>query len=144
MLMEGTYRLYRIWGTSYILSDIFLKQIIPRSRSYGFCRFYGARLSHMASCSEFVSRGRWTIIFCGRCQSSANMTPLRTLWIRVRVTSQLAVRQSICLGVEPHLGLMSKCLLTVWQLQFCPVRVHCLRRGRICFFLILSLYQHVY
>jgi hypothetical protein len=33
--------------------------------------------------------------------------------VRVRVTLRLTVGQSVCLGVEPHPGLMTRCLLTL-------------------------------
>jgi hypothetical protein len=42
--------------------------------------------------------------------------------VRVRVTLRLTVSQSVCLGVEPHLGLMTRYLiiyLICWKLQSC-------------------------
>jgi hypothetical protein len=40
---------------------------------------------------------------------------------RVRVSLQLTVSQSVCLGVEPHLGLMTKYLFIyfLWKLRSC-------------------------
>jgi hypothetical protein len=52
--------------------------------------------------------------------------------LRVRVTLWLMVSHSVCLGVEPHLGLMTTYLLTVWQLQTCPIQAPCLSRGQVC------------
>jgi hypothetical protein len=49
----------------------------------------------------------------------------------VRVTLQLTVGQSVCLGVEPRLGLMTRCL-TVWQLRSCPIQAPSLTRGWVC------------
>jgi hypothetical protein len=46
----------------------------------------------------------------------------------------MKVSRSVCLGVEPHLGPMTRCVLTVWQLLSCPVRAPSLRRGRVCVF----------
>jgi hypothetical protein len=46
-------------------------------------------------------------------------------WVRVRVrvivrvTLQLTVSQSVCLGVEPNLGLLTREFFFVWKLQSC-------------------------
>jgi hypothetical protein len=44
---------------------------------------------------------------------------------------RLTVGRSVCLGVEYHLGLMTRYLLTVWQLRSCPIRTPSLTRGRV-------------
>jgi hypothetical protein len=41
-----------------------------------------------------------------------SLTP-NEMKIKVKVTLRLIVSQSVCLGVEPHLGLMTRYLLTV-------------------------------
>jgi hypothetical protein len=40
----------------------------------------------------------------------------RYVKVRVKVTLQLTVGQSVCLGVEPQLGFMTRCFffLTIW------------------------------
>jgi hypothetical protein len=39
--------------------------------------------------------------------------------LKVKVTLRLTVSQSVNLGFEPHLGLMTRYLLLSWQLRFC-------------------------
>jgi hypothetical protein len=36
---------------------------------------------------------------------------VKTAWLKVKVTLRLTVSQSVSLGVEPHLGLMTRYLL---------------------------------
>jgi hypothetical protein len=45
--------------------------------------------------------------------------------------------QSVSLGVEPHLGLMTRYFLTVWQLRSCFCGVLSLTRGYVCFLYML-------
>jgi hypothetical protein len=60
---------------------------------------------------------------------------LTCIWgvrVRVRVTLRLTVGQSVCLGVEPCPGLMTRCLLTLWNLRSCLISAPSLTRGRVC------------
>jgi hypothetical protein len=41
--------------------------------------------------------------------------------VRVRVTLQLTVSQSVCLGVEPNLGLLTRDLFFFFFESHCPV-----------------------
>jgi hypothetical protein len=52
--------------------------------------------------------------------------------VRVRVTLRLTVGQSVCLGVEPRPGLMTRCSLTLWKLRSCLISAPSLTRGRVC------------
>jgi hypothetical protein len=56
------------------------------------------------------------------------------VWFRVRVivTLRLTVGQSVCLGVEPRPGLMTRCSLTLWKLRSCLISAPSLTRGRAC------------
>jgi hypothetical protein len=45
--------------------------------------------------------------------------PSSSLKIKVKVTLRLTVSQSVSLGVETHLGLMTRYLLLFWQLRSC-------------------------
>jgi hypothetical protein len=45
----------------------------------------------------------------------------RLLQVQVQVTLRLTVSQSVSLGVEPHLGLMTRYSLLLWQLRSCFV-----------------------
>jgi hypothetical protein len=58
-------------------------------------------------------------------------------WFKVKVTLRLTVSQSVSLGVEPHLGLMTRYLLLFdsYGLAFCGVPS--LTRGRICLLYML-------
>jgi hypothetical protein len=51
---------------------------------------------------------------------------------QVKVTLRLTVSQSVCLGVETRLGLMTRCFFLFES--YCPVRVGVpsLTRGRVC------------
>jgi hypothetical protein len=52
------------------------------------------------------------------------------LLVRVWVALRLTVSRSVCHGVKPHLGLMTRYLLTVWQLRSCSISEPSLTRGR--------------
>jgi hypothetical protein len=53
--------------------------------------------------------------------------------LRVRVTLQLTVSQSVCLGVEPNLGLLTRDLTSFFfKLLSCHLGAPSLTRGRIC------------
>jgi hypothetical protein len=53
-------------------------------------------------------------------------------WL-ANVTLRPTVSQSVCLDVEPHLGLMTRYVLgTVMQLLFCPSEALSLTRRRVC------------
>jgi hypothetical protein len=57
----------------------------------------------------------------------------RRLRSQVKVTLRLTVSQSVSLGVEPHLGLMTRYLaITIWQLRSCFCGAPSLTRGRVC------------
>jgi hypothetical protein len=66
--------------------------------------------------------------------------------VKVKVTLQLTVSQSVSLGVEPHLGLMTRYLaITIWQLQSCFCGAPSLKRGRVClFYMLLALASVVF
>jgi hypothetical protein len=51
--------------------------------------------------------------------------------VKLKVTLRLTVSQSASLGVEPHLGLMTR-YLTIWQLRSCFCGASSLTRGRVC------------
>jgi hypothetical protein len=55
--------------------------------------------------------------------------------VRVRVILWLTVSLSVCLCVEPCLGLMTRYLFFDWKLQSCPYGAPSLTRGRVCHFL---------
>jgi hypothetical protein len=65
--------------------------------------------------------------------------------VGVKVALLLTVGQSIYLGVELHLTLMTCYLLTIWQLRSCPIRAPSLTRGQVCLLSIIvsSLCQYV-
>jgi hypothetical protein len=54
--------------------------------------------------------------------------------VKVKVTLLLTVSQSVSLGVEPHLGLMTTYLLLFWS---CLLGAPSLTRGRVCLFCML-------
>jgi hypothetical protein len=54
--------------------------------------------------------------------------------VKIKVTLRLTVSHSVSLGVEPHLGLMTRYLL-LWQLR--SYGKHSLTRGRICLLYML-------
>jgi hypothetical protein len=58
------------------------------------------------------------------------------LKVKVKVTLRLTVSQSVSLGVEPHLGLMTRDLL-VWQLRAWFCEAPSLTRGRVCLLYVL-------
>jgi hypothetical protein len=51
--------------------------------------------------------------------------------VRVRVTLQLTVSQSVCLGVEPNLGLLTRDHFFLKSLS-CYLVAPSLARGRVC------------
>jgi hypothetical protein len=58
--------------------------------------------------------------------------------VKVKVTLRLTVSQSVSLGVEPHLGLMTRYLtITIWQLRSCFCGAPFLTRGRACLLYML-------
>jgi hypothetical protein len=68
------------------------------------------------------------------------------LKVKVKVTLRLTVSQSVSLGVEPHLGLMTKYLaITIWQLRSCFCGAPSLTRERVCLlYMLLSLPNAVF
>jgi hypothetical protein len=58
--------------------------------------------------------------------------------VEVEVTLRLTVSQSVSLGDEPHLGLMTRYLaITMWQLRSCFCGAPSLTRGRVCLLYML-------
>jgi hypothetical protein len=57
--------------------------------------------------------------------------------VRVRVTLQLTVSQSVSLGVEPKLGLLTRDFFFLKFLS-CHLRAPSLTRGRVCHLLVYS------
>jgi hypothetical protein len=61
-----------------------------------------------------------------------------TVQVKVKVTLRLTVSQSVSLGVEPHLGLMTRYLaITIWELRSCFCGAPSLTRGRVCLLYML-------
>jgi hypothetical protein len=61
-----------------------------------------------------------------------------SLFIKTKVTLRLTVSQSVSLGVEPHLGLMTRYLaITILQLRSCFCGAPSLTRGRVCLLYML-------
>jgi hypothetical protein len=56
---------------------------------------------------------------------------------QVKLTLRLTVSQSVNLGVEPHLGLMTRYLLLSWQLRSCFCGAPSLTRDRVCLLCML-------
>jgi hypothetical protein len=65
---------------------------------------------------------------------------------RVKVTLRLTVSQSVTLGAESHLGLMTRYLaITIWQLRSCFYGDPSLTRGRVCLlYMLLGLPKAVF
>jgi hypothetical protein len=60
------------------------------------------------------------------------------LFVEVEVTLRLTVSQSVSLGVEPHLGLMTIYVFIIfWQLRSCFSEAPSLTRGRVCLLCML-------
>jgi hypothetical protein len=58
--------------------------------------------------------------------------------VEVEVTLRLTVSQSVSLGVEPHLGLMTRYVfITLWQLRTCFSEAPSQTRGRVCLLCML-------
>jgi hypothetical protein len=61
---------------------------------------------------------------------------VRSGQVRVRVTLRLTVSQSVCLGVEPNLGQLTRVYflleISFRQLQVCNFVATSLTRGRVC------------
>jgi hypothetical protein len=55
----------------------------------------------------------------------------------IKVTLRLTVSQSVSLGIEPHLGPMTRYLLLVWQLRSCSCGAPSLMRGQVCLLYVL-------
>jgi hypothetical protein len=53
--------------------------------------------------------------------------------VRVRVTLRLMVSQSVCLGVKPLPGLITRYLFLIEKLQSCPNGAPSLTRGQVCY-----------
>jgi hypothetical protein len=52
--------------------------------------------------------------------------------VKVKVTLRLTVSQSVCLGVEPNLGLLTRIFFLPSKLQSCLFGALSLTRGRVC------------
>jgi hypothetical protein len=65
--------------------------------------------------------------------------------VKIKVILRLTVSQSANLGVEPHLGLMTRYLLLFWQLRSCFRGAPSLTRGRVCLlYMLLALASAVF
>jgi hypothetical protein len=72
-----------------------------------FCLFFFFR------CSSVDKKGRVGLFY-----NWCSLTTPTTTSVKVKATLRLTVSQSVNLGVEPHLGLMTRCLaITIWQLR---------------------------
>jgi hypothetical protein len=77
-----------------------------------------------------------------RCQENVDLYihfPIRLHGaVKFKVTLRLTVSQSVSLGIEPHLGLMTRYLaITIWQLWSCFCGAPSLTRGRVCLLYML-------
>jgi hypothetical protein len=72
---------------------------LPRKRVYLFV---------LLSPHEPYRGHRFLQLFCCKC---ANTLPRKQVEVKVKVTLRLTVGQSVSLGIEPHLGLMTRYLL---------------------------------
>jgi hypothetical protein len=61
--------------------------------------------------------------------------------VRVRVTLQLTVSQSVCLDVEPNLGLLTRDLFFFFKVTALSFGGACLTRGRVCPLSVLCQYS---
>jgi hypothetical protein len=65
--------------------------------------------------------------------------------VKVKVTLRLTVGQSVSLGVEPHLGLMTRYLLQFDSYDLVFVGAPSLTRGRVCLlYMLLTLASAVF
>jgi hypothetical protein len=62
---------------------------------------------------------------------------LQLIKVKVKVTLRLTVSQSVSLGVEPHLGLMTRYLLLFDSYGLVFVGAPSLTRGRVCLLYML-------
>jgi hypothetical protein len=70
--------------------------------------------------------------------TTLHYTTLHYTTLKVKVTLRLTVSLSVSLGVEPHLGLMTRYLaITIWQLRSCFCGAPSLARGRVCLLYML-------
>jgi hypothetical protein len=76
----------------------------------------------------FPKIGGLSVLYCAEKNRSGQ--------VRVRVTLRLTISQSVCLGIEPNLGQMTRvCFLleiSFRQLQVCNFVAPSLTRGRVC------------
>jgi hypothetical protein len=74
----------------------------------------------------------------------ASATTVVEIFFKVKVSLRLMVSQSVSLGVEPHLQLMTTYLL-LWQLWSCSSGAPSLTRGRVCLlYMLLTLVSIVF
>jgi hypothetical protein len=75
-------------------------------------------------------------------QSDCQLSPNSS---QVKVTLRLTVSQSASLGVEPHLGLMTRYLLLLDSYGLCFCGTPSLTRGRVClFYMLLALASAIF
>jgi hypothetical protein len=80
---------------------------------------------------QIIITERQFLVCCG----APPLTRGRRDWIqvKVKVTLRLTVSQSVSLGVETHLGLMTRYIrITIWQLRSCFCGAPSLTRGLVC------------
>jgi hypothetical protein len=88
-------------------------------------------------CYVIVNVRYWTAVSQSQSYITTDGQSVRAQSVRVRVTLQLTVSQSVCLGVEPNLGLLTRDLTYLFVFFFFEVTVlsfggRPLTRGRVC------------
>jgi hypothetical protein len=86
----------------------------------------------------YVNKPLWTFLcpkrFTFFSLGGNTVYPLTILiQVKVKDTLQLMVSHSVCLGIEPHLGHITRCVLLFWPVLFCPCGVTSLTRRRVCY-----------
>jgi hypothetical protein len=61
--------------------------------------------------------------------------------VRVRITLHLTVSQSVCLGVEPNLGLLTRDIFFFFKPLSCHLGAPSLTRGRVCHLSVFCQYS---
>jgi hypothetical protein len=80
-----------------------------------------------------------TPLRCLRVPPEVHVPQVDYHWVRVRVTLQLTVSQSVCLGVEPNLGLLTRDIIIFFlSYSLALFGAPSLTRGRVCHLSVYS------